>query len=90
MNVQRLLTVYFALQVTGAQWQPAKQPVSPCPTLKVIGFVTAILDKQQELQKKLVVAKPIDGSDLVIAAVAAADGAVGGMPITFMKYLLQI
>ena len=42
----------YTLQITGAEWPLAKAPVSPCPTLKVIGAVTAILDKQQELQRK--------------------------------------
>lgn len=34
----------LSTEVTGAQWQPIKSPVSPCPTLKVIGFVTSILE----------------------------------------------
>lgn len=40
------------LQVTGAEWPLAKQAVSPCPTLKVIKFVTDILDKKEKLKSK--------------------------------------
>jgi hypothetical protein len=32
-------------------WPPAKAPKSPCPTLKVISAVTALLDKKEELQR---------------------------------------
>ena len=38
-------------QITEAVWPPAKAPVSPCPTLKVVSFVTALLDKKEELQR---------------------------------------
>lgn len=44
--------------MTGAEWPLAKAPVSPCPTLKVIGFVTAILDKKESLQKDLTKKSP--------------------------------
>jgi hypothetical protein len=39
------------MQVTGAVWPPAKAPKSPCPTLKVISAVTALLDKKEEMQR---------------------------------------
>jgi len=42
----------LASQVTEAEWPLAKAPVSPCPTLKVIGFVTALLDGKEELERK--------------------------------------
>ena len=31
----------YSTIVTGAEWPPANQPKSPCPTLKVIGAITA-------------------------------------------------
>jgi len=43
----------YATEITGAEWPLAKSPVSPCPTLRVIGAVTAILDKKEELQRSL-------------------------------------
>lgn len=43
----------LATQVTGAEWPLAKAPVSPCPTLKVIGFVTSILDQKESLARSL-------------------------------------
>ena len=38
----------LSTEVTGAQWMPAKSPVSPCPTLRVIGFVTAMLENKEK------------------------------------------
>jgi protochlorophyllide reductase len=35
-------------KVTGADWPLARQPKSPCPTLKVISAVTAIADKLED------------------------------------------
>jgi hypothetical protein len=37
----------YSTQVTSANWPPAKQPVSPCPTLTVIKFVTSLIDKKE-------------------------------------------
>lgn len=42
----------YSTQVTGAEWQPERQPKSPCPTLKVISAVTAILDTKEQLQRQ--------------------------------------
>jgi hypothetical protein len=39
-------------KVTGAEWPMAMAPVSPCPTLKVISAVTAVLDRKEEMQRK--------------------------------------
>lgn len=41
----------YSNDITGAEWPPVKSTVSPCPTLKVIGFVTSILDKQEQLKR---------------------------------------
>ena len=46
------------MKVTGAEWPLAKAPVSPCPTLKVIGFVTSILDNKETLERQLGAKKP--------------------------------
>mmetsp|Transcript_128504 Transcript_128504/g.399872 ORF Transcript_128504/g.399872 Transcript_128504/m.399872 type:complete len:755 (-) Transcript_128504:260-2524(-) len=35
-------------EVTGAQWPPAYQPKSPCPTLKVVGAATSFLGVLEE------------------------------------------
>lgn len=37
----------YSTQMTGAEWAPAKAPISPCPTLRVISFVTNLLDSQE-------------------------------------------
>eukprot|EP01041_Mallomonas_annulata_P012887 gene12887-27181_t len=42
----------FSTQITNSEWPMARQPKSPCPTLKVISFVTNILDKKEELTRK--------------------------------------
>jgi ferredoxin len=34
-------------------WPPAKAPKSPCPTLKAISFVTALLDKREEWWRRI-------------------------------------
>jgi len=41
----------LSTKVTGAEWMPAKAPVSPCPTLKVIGFITNLLDRREKSLK---------------------------------------
>ena len=43
----------YSNEITGADWMPVKAPVSPCPTLKVISFVTSILDKKEELARSV-------------------------------------
>lgn len=42
----------LSTDVTGAQWQPIKSPVSPCPTLKVIAFVTRLLENVERWKLK--------------------------------------
>ena len=41
----------YSAEVTGAQWPPANQPKSPCPTLKVIGAVTAMVHAKEEAKR---------------------------------------
>eukprot|EP00981_Chlorochromonas_danica_P003884 scaffold735_cov159-Ochromonas_danica.AAC.16 len=47
-----MLMFKYSTDITGAAWPLAKQPVSPCPTLAVIKFVTNILDKQEAAKAK--------------------------------------
>ena len=37
--------------VTGAEWPAANQPKSPCPTLKVIGTITEVMNRKEELKR---------------------------------------
>ena len=45
-----ILFVLFS-QITGAVWPLAKQPTSPCPTLKLISFVTSIVESKEALER---------------------------------------
>lgn len=42
----------YATEMTNTEWPLAKAPVSPCPTLKVIAFATALIEKYEELSGK--------------------------------------
>jgi len=44
--------------ITGAEWPPANQPKSPCPTLKVIGTLTKLSHAKEEAKRK----KPMEGN----------------------------
>eukprot|EP00286_Rhodomonas_abbreviata_P029000 CAMPEP_0181315520 /NCGR_PEP_ID=MMETSP1101-20121128/15423_1 /TAXON_ID=46948 /ORGANISM="Rhodomonas abbreviata, Strain Caron Lab Isolate" /LENGTH=605 /DNA_ID=CAMNT_0023422741 /DNA_START=36 /DNA_END=1853 /DNA_ORIENTATION=+ len=37
--------------VTGAEWPPANQPKSPCPTLKVVGAFTSAMNAKEEAKR---------------------------------------
>jgi protochlorophyllide reductase len=41
----------YATYITAAEWPSAKQPISPCPTLRVIGAVTSMLNAKEELDR---------------------------------------
>jgi hypothetical protein len=41
----------YSAEVTGAEWPAAYQPKSPCPTLKVIGAVTAYMNAKEEAKR---------------------------------------
>ena len=43
----------YSTQVTGAEWPVAKAPVSPCPTLKVISAVTALVETKEAAGRAL-------------------------------------
>jgi hypothetical protein len=37
----------LSTELTGAAWQPAYQPKSPCPTLVVIGAITKVIRRSE-------------------------------------------
>jgi len=48
-KAQRLFR--YATAITGAEWPAANQPISPCPTLTVIGAVTNMLNAKEEMAR---------------------------------------
>ena len=40
----------YATQVTGAEWPEPHVAKSPCPTLKVVGLVTAAINAKEEVR----------------------------------------
>jgi hypothetical protein len=69
----------YSTIVTGAEWPPAYQPKSPCPTLKVVGAVTDMINRKEEMKRM----KPMPGmvgglSTTVVGGTAqVADKVVG-------------
>mmetsp|Transcript_19361 Transcript_19361/g.59619 ORF Transcript_19361/g.59619 Transcript_19361/m.59619 type:complete len:567 (+) Transcript_19361:187-1887(+) len=61
----------FSTLVTGADWPPANQPKSPCPTLKVIGAITSYQNKKEELKRMKASPGMVAGKGIVISAGAA-------------------
>ena len=63
-----------------AEWPPANQPKSPCPTLKVVGAFTAAANAREEAKRM----KPMPGmvggmsSSLMRGSATVADKVVGG------------
>lgn len=41
----------YSSEITGSNWPPANQPKSPCPTLKVVGAVTKMLNAKEEAKR---------------------------------------
>jgi hypothetical protein len=41
----------YSSAITGAAWPSPNQPKSPCPTLSVVGAVTDLLNKKEELDR---------------------------------------
>ena len=58
--------------ITGAEWPPANQPKSPCPTLKVVGAATAVLNAKEEAKRM----KPGPGMVGGLGVVAGTAGHV--------------
>jgi protochlorophyllide reductase len=90
LNVETASDLWkYSTQVTGAVWPPANQPKSPCPTLKVVGAATAMMNAKQEAKRFT----PAPGNVGVgvagnIAGVAGTvvDTAVGGTIGTAVKF----
>jgi hypothetical protein len=51
MSERDLLIFLIKSQITGAEWPAMKQPTSPCPTLKLISFVTSIVEGKEALER---------------------------------------
>ena len=89
LNVDTAATLWkYSTEITGAAWPPANQPKSPCPTLKVVGAVTAFVNAKEEAKRMT----PMEGN--VAAGVAGrvagtagtvADVVVGGTLGTVVK-----
>ena len=56
---QKMLWEYSS-KVTEAEWMTTKQPKSPCPTLRVIAAVTAVLDGMEDATRKPPTKTPLD------------------------------
>jgi hypothetical protein len=69
----------YSTMVTGAEWPPANQPKSPCPTLKVIGAVTAFVNAKEEAKRMEPKPGMVAGAGKLMGGTAAiADTLVGG------------
>mmetsp|Transcript_2987 Transcript_2987/g.8734 ORF Transcript_2987/g.8734 Transcript_2987/m.8734 type:complete len:551 (-) Transcript_2987:70-1722(-) len=81
----------FSTLVTGAHWPAAHQPRSPCPTLKVIGALTDLSNRKQELRRMRDQPGMVAGKGIVVSAAASADAAAGRallLPMRFAQRLL--
>lgn len=69
----------YSTIVTGAVWPPANQPKSPCPTLKLVGAITSMNNRREEL-KRMQTAPALAGSGvgLVGKSASVADSLVLG------------
>jgi len=61
----------YSTMITGAEWPEANQPKSPCPTLKVIGAITAASNKKEEMKRMQASPGMVAGKGIVITATAA-------------------
>ena len=70
----------YTTMITGAEWPPAYQPKSPCPTLKVVGAVTAAMNRKEEMKRMKPAPGNVAGLGLNIAggALSVQDKVVGG------------
>lgn len=77
-EVSQTLWKYSTL-ITGAQWPPANQPKSPCPTLKLVGAVTAMVNRKEELKRMAPQPGMVGGGvGLVGKSASAADSLLLG------------
>jgi hypothetical protein len=79
----------YSTIVTGAEWPPANQPKSPCPTLKVIGAITAYQNKKEELKRMKQGPGMVAGKGIVITATAAKAVDAGSSILLLPLRVLQ-
>ena len=79
----------YSTIVTGADWPEAYQPKSPCPTLKVIGAITAYQNKKEELKRMKQGPGMVAGKGIVITATAAKAVDAGGSILLLPLRVLQ-
>ena len=77
----------YSTIVTGAEWPPANQPKSPCPTLKVIGAITAYQNKKEELKRMKQGPGMVAGKGIVISAAAKTVDAGGSILLLPLRVL---
>jgi hypothetical protein len=82
LNVETAADLWkYSTQATGANWPPANQPKSPCPTLVVVGAATSMMNAKQEAKRFTPAPGNVGaGAAGTIAGVAGTvvDTAVGG------------
>ena len=61
----------FATQVTGAEWPEANVAKSPCPTLRVVGAVTEMMNAKEEAKRMKPEPGMVGGQNLAMKAKAA-------------------
>ena len=76
--------------MTGAEWPPANQPKSPCPTLKVIGAITAYQNKKEELKRMKQGPGMVAGKGIVISAAAKTVDAGGSILLLPLRVLQRV
>ena len=62
----------YASEVSGAEWPEANVAKSPCPTLKVVGAVTAAINAKEEAKRMKPEPGMVGGQSIAIAARAKA------------------
>lgn len=58
----------YSTLITGAAWPDANQPKSPCPTLKVVGAITDIMNRKEEAKRMAEEPGMVAGKGIVISA----------------------
>ena len=79
MDSEKTLKLFkYATKITGAQWPDSNQPTSPCPTLAVIGAVTAALNAKEEMERMKGAAN-LGDVDILGQPIVRAEKPSGGM-----------
>ncbi|KAG8461206.1 hypothetical protein KFE25_002395 [Diacronema lutheri] len=87
LNPETAQTLFkYSSVITGAEWPPANQPKSPCPTLKLVGAMTSMANRREEL-KRMQPAPGMVGGGLAVgkSAVTVADTIVLGTASRVVK-----